>query len=80
MKLSSNLQNWSIQFYTCLNWKLTEANRFNQLQTRHCRPGDHFNQSGDILGVQEEFFKFIPCTSNHWIMRILIYSNLPYLE
>ncbi|KAF3524865.1 hypothetical protein F2Q69_00046302 [Brassica cretica] len=32
-----------------------EANRFNQLQTRHWRPGDHFNQSGDILGVQEEF-------------------------
>ncbi|WZZ89403.1 hypothetical protein YC2023_117982 [Brassica napus] len=30
-----------------------EANRFNQLQTRHWRPGDHFNQSGDILGVQE---------------------------
>ncbi|WZZ85931.1 LOW QUALITY PROTEIN: hypothetical protein YC2023_114510 [Brassica napus] len=57
-----------------------EANRFNQLQTRHWRPGDHFNQSGDILGVQEEFCKFIPCTSNHWIMRILIYSNLPYLE
>ncbi|KAF3566661.1 hypothetical protein DY000_02017051 [Brassica cretica] len=57
-----------------------EANRFNQLQTRHWRPGDHFNQSGDILGIQEEFFKFIPCTSNHWIMRILIYSNLPYLE
>ncbi|WZZ51329.1 LOW QUALITY PROTEIN: hypothetical protein YC2023_051436 [Brassica napus] len=48
-----------------------EANRFNQLQTRHWRPGDHLNQSGDILGVQED---------NHWIRRILIYSNLPYLE
>ncbi|WZZ15136.1 hypothetical protein YC2023_108225 [Brassica napus] len=57
-----------------------EANRFNQLQTRHWRPGDHFNQSGDTLGVQEEFCKFIPCTSNHWIRRIPIYSNLPYLE
>ncbi|WZY70051.1 hypothetical protein YC2023_002291 [Brassica napus] len=57
-----------------------ETNRFNQLQTRHWRPGDHFNQSGDILGIQEEFYKFIPCTSNHWIRRILIYSNLPYLE
>ncbi|KAG5410867.1 hypothetical protein IGI04_007186 [Brassica rapa subsp. trilocularis] len=57
-----------------------EANRFNQLQTRHWRPGDHFNQSGDILGIQEEFYKFIPCTNNHWIRRILIYSNLPYLE
>ncbi|XP_033139218.1 uncharacterized protein LOC117130523 [Brassica rapa] len=57
-----------------------EANRFNQLQTRHWRPGDHFNQSGDTLGVQEEFCKFIPCTNNHWIRRILIYSNLPYLE
>ncbi|KAF2566444.1 hypothetical protein F2Q68_00026451 [Brassica cretica] len=57
-----------------------EANRFNQLQTRHWRPGDHFNQSGGILGVQEEFYMFISCTSNHWIRRILIYFNLPYLE
>ncbi|KAG5385542.1 hypothetical protein IGI04_037012 [Brassica rapa subsp. trilocularis] len=57
-----------------------EANRFNQLQTRHWRPGDHFNQSGDILGVQKEFCKCIPCISNHWIRRILIYSNMPYLE
>ena len=29
-----------------------EANRFNQLQTRNWQPGDHLNQSGDILGVQ----------------------------
>ncbi|KAF3585876.1 hypothetical protein F2Q69_00031033 [Brassica cretica] len=63
-----------------LHWPQLEATRFNQLQTRHWRPGDHFNQSGDILGVQEEFCKFIPCTSNHWIRRILIYSNLPHLE
>ena len=28
-----------------------EANRFNQLQTRHWRPGDHSNQSGGIPGV-----------------------------
>ncbi|KAF3514140.1 hypothetical protein F2Q69_00004335 [Brassica cretica] len=57
-----------------------EANRFNHLQTRHWLPGDHFKQSGGILGVQEEFYMFIPCTSNHWIRRILIYFNLPYLE
>ncbi|KAF3536293.1 hypothetical protein F2Q69_00023780 [Brassica cretica] len=57
-----------------------EANRFNQFQTRHWRPGNHFNQSGDIISVQEGFYKFIPCTSSHWIRRILIYSNLPYLE
>ncbi|KAL0641965.1 hypothetical protein Bca4012_103341 [Brassica carinata] len=115
------------------------ASRFNQLQTRHWRPGDHFNQSGgipevlsytrtqenrrfneeslksnrsylwkdwtifrfdhfqaipirpehiqtkprrpgDIIGVQEEFHQFIPCTSPHWIRRILIYTKLPYLE
>ena len=57
-----------------------EASRFNQLQTRHGRPGDHFNQSGDIIHGQEELYKSIPCTSSHWIRRILIYSNLPYLE
>ncbi|WZY99623.1 hypothetical protein YC2023_071952 [Brassica napus] len=47
---------------------------------KHWRPGDHFNQSGDIIHGQEEFYKSIPCTSSHWIRRILIYSNLPYLE
>ncbi|KAG5409101.1 hypothetical protein IGI04_005420 [Brassica rapa subsp. trilocularis] len=57
-----------------------EASRFIQLQTRHWRPGDHFNQSGDIIHGQEELYKSIPCTSSHWIRRILIYSNLPYLE
>ncbi|KAL0866259.1 hypothetical protein Bca101_045377 [Brassica carinata] len=115
------------------------ASRFNQLQIRHWRPGDHFNQSGgnpevlsytrtqenrrfneeslksnrsylwkdwtifrfdhfqaipirpehiqtkprrpgDIIGVQEEFHQFIPCTSPHWIRRILNYTKLPYLE
>uniref|UniRef100_M4FJ58 Uncharacterized protein n=1 Tax=Brassica campestris TaxID=3711 RepID=M4FJ58_BRACM len=57
-----------------------EASRFNQLQTRHWRPGEHFNQSGDIIHGQEEFYKSIPCTSQHRIKRILINSNLPYLE
>ncbi|CAG7885909.1 unnamed protein product, partial [Brassica rapa] len=57
-----------------------EANRFNQLQTRHWRPGDHFNQSGDIIHGQEEFYKSIPWTSQHRIKGILIYFNLPYLE
>ncbi|KAG5383916.1 hypothetical protein IGI04_035386 [Brassica rapa subsp. trilocularis] len=57
-----------------------EASRFNQLQTRHWRPGDHFNQSGDIIHGQEEFYKSIPCTSQHRIKWILINSNLPYLE
>lgn len=111
-----------------------EANRFNQLQTRHWRPGDHSNQSGgieevlsytraqeiswfneeslksnrsylwkdwtiyrfdhfqpipirpedirtepgrpgDIIGVQEEFHEFIPCTSPHWIRRIHTYTK-----
>uniref|UniRef100_A0A0D3A5F2 Uncharacterized protein n=1 Tax=Brassica oleracea var. oleracea TaxID=109376 RepID=A0A0D3A5F2_BRAOL len=57
-----------------------EANRFNQLQTRHWQQGDHFNQSGDIIHAQEEFYKFIPYTSEHRIKRIFINSNLPYLE
>ncbi|KAJ4877213.1 Uncharacterized protein Rs2_42231 [Raphanus sativus] len=116
-----------------------EANRVNQLQTRHWRPGDHFNQSGgiqevlsytrtqeiswfkedslksnrsylwkdrtifrfdhfqpnqfrpednkisprlpeDIIVIQEDFYKFIPCTSHHRIRRIPINTKLPYLE
>ncbi|KAF3591993.1 hypothetical protein DY000_02024018 [Brassica cretica] len=43
-------------------------------------PGYHLNHTEYIIHGQEEFFKFIPCTSQHRIMRIPINSNLPYLE
>ncbi|CAG7876009.1 unnamed protein product [Brassica rapa] len=56
-----------------------EANRFNQLQTRHWRSGDHFNQSGGIP-EPEEFYNFIPCTSSHRNKKIPIITKLPYLE
>ncbi|XP_033139080.1 uncharacterized protein LOC117130034 [Brassica rapa] len=39
-----------------------EANRFNQLQTRNWRPGDHFNQSGGIPEV-------LSCTRTQEISR-----------
>ncbi|WZY99603.1 hypothetical protein YC2023_071932 [Brassica napus] len=58
-----------------------EANRFNQLQTRNWRPGDHFNQSGgDIIHEPEKFYNFIPCTSPHRNKKIPIITKLPYLE
>ncbi|XP_033139373.1 uncharacterized protein LOC117130981 [Brassica rapa] len=57
-----------------------EANRFNQLQTRHWRPGDISMHSGSLSNGLEESEKFIPCTSPHRIRRILINPNLPYLE
>ncbi|WZY99614.1 hypothetical protein YC2023_071943 [Brassica napus] len=57
-----------------------EANRFNQFQTRHWRPGDLFMHSGSPSNGPEESDKFIPCTSPHRIRRILINPNLPYLE
>ncbi|WZY86139.1 hypothetical protein YC2023_032523 [Brassica napus] len=57
-----------------------EANRFNQLQTRHWRPGDISMHSGSLSNGPEESDKFIPCTSPHRIRRILINPNLPYLE
>ena len=41
-----------------------EPNRFNQHQTKHWRPGDHFNQSGGIPEV-------VSCTITHRIRRIL---------
>ena len=41
-----------------------EANRFNQLQTRYWRRGDHFNQSGGIPEV-------LSCTRTQEIRRIL---------
>ncbi|KAF2540915.1 hypothetical protein F2Q68_00029923 [Brassica cretica] len=57
-----------------------EANRFNQLQTRHWRPGDLSMHSGSPSSGPEESDKFIPCTSPHRIRRILINPNLHYLE
>ncbi|KAF3517225.1 hypothetical protein DY000_02061267 [Brassica cretica] len=39
-----------------------EANWFNQLQTRNRRPGDHFNQSGDIIHGEEEFLYHAPAS------------------
>uniref|UniRef100_M4F9Q2 Uncharacterized protein n=1 Tax=Brassica campestris TaxID=3711 RepID=M4F9Q2_BRACM len=44
-----------------------EANRFNQLQTRNWRPGDKSIHSGSLSRDPEEFYKFIQCTSQHWI-------------
>ncbi|WZY78627.1 hypothetical protein YC2023_025011 [Brassica napus] len=52
-----------------------EANRFNQLQTRNWRPGDHFNQSGGIPEV-------LSCTRTQEISRFngeSLKSNRSYL-
>ncbi|KAF3574034.1 hypothetical protein F2Q69_00058782 [Brassica cretica] len=57
-----------------------EANWFNQLQTRHWRQGDLSMHSGSPSSGPEESEKSVPCTSNHRIKRILINTNLPYLE
>ncbi|CDY44826.1 BnaCnng11820D [Brassica napus] len=49
-----------------------EPNRFNQLQTRHWRPGDHFNQSTkqrlseDIIGVYNLILIISPTRSSFW--------------
>ncbi|WZZ27023.1 hypothetical protein YC2023_010424 [Brassica napus] len=51
-----------------------EANRFNQLQTRHWRPGDQSILLGSLSN------KSVPCTSQRLIRRILMYTNLPYLD
>ncbi|WZY99884.1 hypothetical protein YC2023_072213 [Brassica napus] len=52
-----------------------EANRFNQLQTRNWRPGDHFNQSRGITEV-------LSCTRTQEISRFngeSLKSNRSYL-
>ncbi|KAF3528256.1 hypothetical protein DY000_02038220 [Brassica cretica] len=57
--------------------------RFNLFQANQFRPEDIQTKprpSEDIMHEPEEFYEFIPCTSDHWIRRILIYSNMPYLE
>ncbi|KAF3578553.1 hypothetical protein DY000_02033300 [Brassica cretica] len=64
-------------------WKYWTIFRFNLFQANQSRPEDIQTKprpSEDIMHEPEEFYEFIPCTSNHWIRRILIYSNLPYLE
>ena len=57
-----------------------EAGRFNQLQTRHWRPGEVYNHlrsiSNDPGGVED----FLPCTKAHMIRRIYLWPHLPYLE
>ena len=57
-----------------------EANRFNQLQTRHWRPGDQSILLGNLSSDSEYSDKSVPCTSQRLIRRILMYTNLPYLN
>ncbi|KAF8045590.1 hypothetical protein N665_4663s0001 [Sinapis alba] len=64
-------------------WKDLAIFRFDHFQPNQLRPEDiqiEQRHPGDIILDQEEFYTFIPCTSQHRIRRILIYSKLPYLE
>ncbi|KAF3577843.1 hypothetical protein DY000_02032972 [Brassica cretica] len=64
-------------------WKDWTLFRFNHFQPSQLRPEDILTKPKrpeDIIGDQEEFYKFIPCTSQHRIRRILIYTNLPYMK
>ncbi|KAL0734485.1 hypothetical protein Bca4012_010695 [Brassica carinata] len=64
-------------------WKHWTIFRFDPFQPNQLRPEDIQIKPclpEDIIRSQEEFYKFIPCTSPYWIRRILIYFNLPYLE
>ena len=64
-------------------WKDWTILRFNHYQPNQLRPEDILTKPQhpeEIIGDQQEFCKFIPCTGQHRIMRILINTNLPYLE
>ncbi|KAF3532654.1 hypothetical protein DY000_02040811 [Brassica cretica] len=52
-----------------------EPNRFNQRQTRHWRPGDHFNQSGGI----PEVLRFTITHRIRWILEEVIKLIRNYL-
>ncbi|KAF2586677.1 hypothetical protein F2Q70_00036179 [Brassica cretica] len=52
-----------------------EPNRFNQRQTRHWRPGDHFNQSGGI----PEVLRFTITYRIRWILEEVIKLIRNYL-
>ncbi|KAF8051456.1 hypothetical protein N665_1722s0003 [Sinapis alba] len=66
-----------------LHMSQLEVNRFNQLQTKHWRPGEFLNNpkhSEDQSNRPEEPPLIFPYTSNHRIKRIFIYLNLPYQD
>ncbi|XP_033139472.1 uncharacterized protein LOC117131450 [Brassica rapa] len=57
-----------------------EADRFNQLQTRHWRPGETSNHSGDQSKLPGESETFLQCTSIHQIIQNQTRPYLPFLE
>lgn len=68
-----NPQNYEVMIYSptpaipVLSLLQLEANRFNQIQTRHWRPGDRSRHSGSSPSDPEDSDKFVPCTRNHKI-------------
>ncbi|KAG5375393.1 hypothetical protein IGI04_039989 [Brassica rapa subsp. trilocularis] len=57
-----------------------EAGWFNQLQTRHWRPGETSNHSGDQSKRPGESETFLQCTSIHQIIQNQTRPYLPFLE
>ena len=57
-----------------------EAGRFNQLQTRHWRPGETSNHSRDQSKRPGESETFLQCTSIHQIIQNQTRPYLPFLE
>ncbi|WZZ15352.1 hypothetical protein YC2023_108441 [Brassica napus] len=57
-----------------------EADRFNQLQTRHWRPGETSNHSGDQSKRPGESETFLQCTNIHQIIQNQTRPYLPFLE
>ncbi|CAG7863556.1 unnamed protein product, partial [Brassica rapa] len=57
-----------------------EAGRFNQLQTRHWRPGEISNHSGDQSKRPGESKTFLQCTSLHQIIQNQTRPYLPFLD
>ncbi|KAF2532942.1 hypothetical protein F2Q70_00031673 [Brassica cretica] len=57
-----------------------ETHGFNQLQTRHWRPGETSNHSGDQSKHPGESETFLQCTSIHQIIQNQSRPYLPFLE
>ncbi|KAL0688774.1 hypothetical protein Bca4012_088451 [Brassica carinata] len=57
-----------------------ESHRFNQLQTRHWRPGEVYNHLRSISNDPGGVEYFLSCTKAHMIRRIYLWPHLPYLE
>ncbi|KAF8045671.1 hypothetical protein N665_4557s0001 [Sinapis alba] len=80
MKRSNGLKDIPFSSQRWPDLPYLEAHWFNQLQTRHWRPGETSNHSGDQSKHPGESETFLQCTSIHQIVQNQPRPYLPFFE